>query len=61
MGANIRKIRAEKRLTQKELCRRLRVDVSYFSNLENGRKNPTLATLDKIAKALGVRMTELVK
>ena len=50
LGFNVRRTRLKKGFTQKELCRKLKVDVSYFSNLENGRKNPTLATMDKIAR-----------
>lgn len=61
LGENIRKIRAEKQLTQIELCHKLKVDRAYMSNIENGKKNPTLATIEKIAKALGVSIEELIK
>jgi len=61
LGANIRKIRLEKGMTQKQLCKKLKIDVSYFSNLENGKKNPTLATIEKVGRVLGVGFEELVK
>jgi len=32
-----------------------------WHNIESGRQSPTLATLDKIAKALGVKAAELLK
>ncbi len=51
----------EKGMTQKALIKKIRVDVSYLSNLENGKRNPTLSTLEKIAKALGVTPVEFLK
>ncbi|PIR38948.1 MAG: hypothetical protein COV34_00025 [Candidatus Zambryskibacteria bacterium CG10_big_fil_rev_8_21_14_0_10_42_12] len=33
----------------------------YISNLEAGKQNPTLETIAKIAKVLGVPMEDLVK
>ena len=61
LGENIRRIREEKGMTQIELCRKLKVDRAYMSNVENGKKNPTLSTIEKIAKALGVSLEELMK
>ena len=39
----------------------LSVDRAYNSNIENGRMNPTLSTLEKIANALGISSSELLK
>lgn len=61
LGENVRRIREEKGMTQIELCRKLELDRAYMSNIENGKKNPTLATIEKIAKALGVSLDELIK
>ena len=61
LGENIRRIRKEKGMTQIELCQKLEVDRAYMSNVENGNKNPTLATIEKIAKALSVSLNELIK
>lgn len=61
LGDNIKRIRTEKGMTQGDLCRKLELDRSYMSNVENGNKNPTLATIEKIAKALGVSIDELMK
>ncbi len=52
LGLNIRKIREEKSLTQGDLCRRMSVDRAFMSNLEAGKTNPTLDTIEKVAKAL---------
>ncbi len=61
LGENIRRIRKEKPMTQIELCRKLGLDRAYISNIENGKKNPTLTTIEKIAKALTVSIEELMK
>lgn len=61
LGANIKRIRASQKMTQGDLCRKLEVDRAYMSNVENGKKNPTLATIEKIANALGVSTNALLK
>jgi len=48
-------------MTQGDLCRKLEIDRAYMSNVENGNKNPTLATIEKIANALDVSIDELMK
>ena len=48
-------------MTQGDLCRELEVDRAYMSNVESGKKNPTLSTITNIAKALGVLVNELLK
>ena len=48
-------------MSQVDLATALNVDRAYISNIENGRMNPTLSTLEKIAGALGVATSELIK
>ncbi len=61
LGSNMKRIRLEKGMSQGDICRRLGVDRSYISNVESGKKNPTLLTITKLAKALGVSVGELLK
>lgn len=61
LGENMKKIRLAKRMTQGDICRKLEVDRAYISNIESGNKNPTLSTITKLAKALGVSIDELLK
>lgn len=61
LGLNIKKIRLGKKMSQGDLCRALNVDRAYMSNIENGKKNPTLATIEKIASSLGVSIDKLMK
>ena len=53
-------IRQAKGLTQKELADKLGMSYSYLSKLESGKVNVSLATLRKLAKALKVRVADLV-
>jgi transcriptional regulator with XRE-family HTH domain len=61
LGENLKKLRVKKDISQIELARILGVDRSFVSNVENGKNNPTLSTLRKIASALGVSTSELLK
>ena len=61
LGDNIRRIRLAKEMTQGDLCRKLGVDRGYMSNVESGKKNATLSTIERIAKALDVSIEGLMK
>jgi transcriptional regulator with XRE-family HTH domain len=61
IGRNIRKYRIKKELTQLDLAAACGFDESAIGRLENGNTNPTIKTLLKLAKALDVKLTELVK
>ena len=61
LGDNLKRIRTEKGISQGDIARELEVDKSFVSNIENGKTNPTLATIAKIAKAIGVSVDELLK
>jgi len=61
LGESLRKWRLKKSMSQGDLATALNVDRAYISNIENGRMNPTLATLEKIAGALGISTSELLK
>jgi transcriptional regulator with XRE-family HTH domain len=41
--------------------RALEVHRAYMSGIESGKRNPTLATIKKLADALGVSADELLK
>jgi transcriptional regulator with XRE-family HTH domain len=61
LGENLRKWRLKKNMSQVDLANALSVDRAYISNIENGRMNPTLSTLEKIAGALRISTSELLK
>ena len=58
----IRKLREARGLTQAQVAERADVKKQYVTMLERGaRKNPSLPVLKRIAKALGVPVTELLE
>ena len=60
-GKKLREVRLKKRLSQGDVARILGVHRSYISGLERGRRNPSLLTVHKVAKALSVPTDELLK
>lgn len=58
---NFKRIRIKKKLSQGDIARALEVHRAYVSGIENGKRNPTLATIQKLADALGVSADELLK
>lgn len=61
LGNNFKKIREAKKMSQGDVMRTMGCSRSYISNIENGKTNPTLETISKLAKVLGVNITELLK
>jgi transcriptional regulator with XRE-family HTH domain len=59
VGKQIQKIRESKGLSQQDLAAKCNFEKSNMSRLETGRVNPTLSTLEKVAKALDVSLIEL--
>lgn len=61
LGKNLKRIREAKKMSQGDVMRAMGCGRSYISNIENGKTNPTLETISKLAKVLGVSTTELLK
>jgi transcriptional regulator with XRE-family HTH domain len=61
VGRNIAGIRNKKGLSQSELSTHAEIEKATLGHIETGTRNPTIKTLYKIAKALGVSLTELVR
>ena len=60
-GKNMRDIRLEKGMSQGDICRALNLDPVYISNIENGKQNLTINTMERIAKALNTSLDQLLK
>lgn len=60
MLKNLREIRKSKRMTQKELSERAKVNRINISQYEIGVKNPNLTTVQKLASALGCTIEQLL-
>jgi transcriptional regulator with XRE-family HTH domain len=61
IGRKIKLTREEKGVTQQDLAAMCNFEKSNLSRIEAGRSNCTLKTLNKIAKALGISITELLE
>ena len=61
LGYNLKKIRTQKGISQGDIGCELKVSRGFISTIENGKTNPTLSTISKIAKSLGVSIDELLK
>ena len=58
----LRQLRAAQKMTQEELAKRAKITRSHLSLLEaDHRKNPSLNVLKRLARALGVPVTELLE
>ncbi len=56
---SIKRIREAKGLSQKEVITAIGMGAAQYSRIENGKTDPSISTVEKIAKALGVTMAEL--
>ena len=59
VGKQIKKLRELKGISQQVLAAKCNFEKGNMSRLESGRVNPTLATLEKVCKALEVNISEL--
>jgi len=55
------KVREAKGMSQKEVATALKMDASQYSRIENGKTDPSFTIVVKIAKALGVTLSELFR
>ena len=59
LGAKLRLARRQAGLSLRELARQLSVSPSFLSQMENGKSQPSVATLYSIAQVLGVSIDDL--
>jgi transcriptional regulator with XRE-family HTH domain len=57
----IRERRLARKLSQEKLAELSNLDRTFISMLERGVRQPTVATLFAIAKALGIRASDIVR
>lgn len=59
-GANVRKVRQDRGLSIEALAHEVGLAYTYLGQLERGQRNPTLAIVERIAKALNADAVELL-
>ena len=60
VGANVRRLRQKKGLTQEQFAEISGFSQQYISGLEKGHRNPTVVSLHELATALGIAPAELI-
>lgn len=61
IASNIRRLREFKGLSQKEVSATSGVPQGQYSRIENGKVEPAVSTLDKLAKVFDVSLSEFFK
>ena len=60
-GRRLRQLRIKRKLSQEELAYRVGMDVSYLSEVENGRKEPCLRKIKELAQGLDITMSRMMR
>ena len=61
VAAAVRDLRHVRNLSQRQLAGRMGVPRTYISKIENGKAMPTLSSLDRLARALQVDISALLR
>lgn len=61
IGKEIARLRIEKGLTIRELAEKTGIVFTAFPNIESGKTDIRIGTLERIAKGLGVTPSEIIK
>ena len=61
VGLNVKRFRAESRLSQEDLAFECGLHRTYISGVERGLRNPTVLVLEKIAEGLKVQAGRLLE
>lgn len=60
IGKSIKLCRQQKDWSQSDLAQKAKISVSYLSLLERNERDPSISTLEEIAKALGIPLSVLI-
>lgn len=60
VGKRIKMLRKERGLSLKELSKKTDISISFLSDIENGRSNPSLERLKDIARGLNTTVSYLL-
>ena len=59
LGKRIQRLRKETGMTQEEFAEKINISRTHIGHIEQGRKTPSIKLMEKISKALKIRMSEL--
>lgn len=60
LGNKIKELRLAAKITQEKLGEITGLDRTYISGIERGVRNPSIRNIERLAKALKVKVTELI-
>lgn len=60
LATNVRRIRAERGLSQDEFAAQVDLHRTYINHIEGERRSPTIDVIEKMADRLGVPFTDLL-
>jgi len=60
LGRNVRQLREARGWSQEDYADRAGIHRTYVSDIERGRRNPTITVVEKLAAPLGVAPGELL-
>ncbi len=58
-GQAVRKLREETGVSQERFAHKAGIDRAFMSRIERGKSNVSLATIERVARGLGVHLDEL--
>jgi len=58
IGRRLRELRAAKGLSQEKFSFECELDRTYIASIEQGRRNVSIANIEKIAKAFGISVSD---
>jgi transcriptional regulator with XRE-family HTH domain len=61
LGRNLRRLREAKGLSQEQFADEAGIHRTYVSDLERGSRNPTIRVVERVATALGVTASDILK
>ena len=61
LGRNLRHARERLELTQEQIGERSGVHATEVSRIENGKRDPQISTVERLAKAVGLTASDLLR
>jgi transcriptional regulator with XRE-family HTH domain len=58
IGKRLKKYRSQRGLSQKKLSSHTGISQSFISSIESNKQSPTITTLERICRALGITIAE---
>lgn len=60
LGKKLKNVRKKKKLTQAQVAKMAEIQPNYYSRIERGEENPSFEILNDIAKALKVKLSDIL-